>query len=72
MRSRVVFKVGRRDWFTSARECRNAFGYQTNARACRRVLRQSVRRLTGQVALGHADCVILFDVRVVAIAQALS
>lgn len=34
--NRVCCKRGKRDWWTTARECRNSFGYQTAARACRR------------------------------------
>jgi hypothetical protein len=34
--SRVCCKRGKRDWWTTARECRNAFGYQTANRECRR------------------------------------
>jgi hypothetical protein len=33
---RVCCKRGSRDWWTTASECRNAFGYQTANRACRR------------------------------------
>lgn len=32
----VCCKRGNRDWFTTARECRNAFGYETTNRECRR------------------------------------
>jgi hypothetical protein len=32
---RVCCKRGNRDWFTTARECRNAFGYETDRRECR-------------------------------------
>jgi hypothetical protein len=32
---RVCCKRGRHDWWTSARECREAFGYQTANRECR-------------------------------------
>jgi hypothetical protein len=34
--NRVCCKKGRRDWWTTARDCRNAFGYQTANRECRR------------------------------------
>ena len=33
--SRVCCKRGRRDWWTTAGECRNSFGYQTANRECR-------------------------------------
>ncbi|MEQ1754379.1 MAG: hypothetical protein ABL973_09630 [Micropepsaceae bacterium] len=33
--ARVCCKAGRRDWWTSARECRNSFGYETSNRECR-------------------------------------
>jgi hypothetical protein len=32
---RVCCKRGNRDWFTSARDCRNSFGYETRRRECR-------------------------------------
>lgn len=32
---RVCCKRGRSDWFTTARECRNAYGYETSRRECR-------------------------------------
>ena len=33
---RICCKRGNRDWWSTARECRNANGYRTNDRACRR------------------------------------
>ena len=33
---RVCCERGNRDWWTTARECRDAFGYETTNRACRR------------------------------------
>ena len=33
--NRICCKRGNRDWWSTARECRNAFGYQTENRECR-------------------------------------